>query len=49
MSKWRLGVKVLTVEERRCKYRMAEGKEEPCGVKLKIGIEDISTGPLLFF
>lgn len=46
MSKCVLGVKVLAAGERRCKYEKEEGKEEPPGIKLKIGIEDISMGSL---
>lgn len=45
MSKWLLGVKVLTVGGGRKKYGMGEGKKEPC-VQLEIGIEDVSTGSL---
>lgn len=46
MSKRLLGVKVLTVGGGRKKYGMGEGKKEPCGVQLEIGIEDVSRGSL---
>ena len=44
MSKWMLGVKVLAVGEKRCRYEKGEGKEEPPGVKSKAGIAGISLG-----
>lgn len=47
MSKWLLGVKVLTVGGGRKKYGVGEGKKEPC-VQLEIGIEDVSTGSVIF-
>lgn len=46
MSKWMLGVKVLTVGERREKCGVGEGKEVPCGVNLEVGIEDTGMGSL---
>lgn len=46
MSKWLLGVKVLTVGGGRKKYGMGEGKKEPC-VQLEMGIEDVSRGSLI--
>lgn len=45
MSKWLLGVRVLTVGGGRKKYGMGEGTKEPC-VQLEIGIEDVSSGSL---